>query len=178
MLEAARSCFATADQRAPDAEVRKKRGAPPTCVVFWVDVDNARWIRDHLGFAGCQMLVLHSNDRWRNGPRSCLPGDTLLRHQPLAKPSHAHATIEVHSGTLANREQPAFRQRSVVGRRSATGLRRPGLAERLASATQRGPFRPTATATYFHPNSPWRAKADETQRSTASSPQTHRSLEN
>lgn len=34
MLEATRSSFAAAEQRPPDAEVRKKRGAPPTCVVF------------------------------------------------------------------------------------------------------------------------------------------------
>jgi hypothetical protein len=34
MLEAARNCLATADQRPADAEVRKKRGAAPTYVVF------------------------------------------------------------------------------------------------------------------------------------------------
>jgi hypothetical protein len=44
MLEAARNCFATADQRTPHAEVRKKRGAPPTRVVFgstWITPDGS-----------------------------------------------------------------------------------------------------------------------------------------
>jgi predicted transposase YbfD/YdcC len=156
ILDAAENCFAKVQDHAADAHTGEKKGRKEARFL-WVDLDNADYVRERLGFAGCRMLLrVDRETKNRQGKKTRETRYFITSLDPatttpaqLLKYVRGHWQVENSLHHVKDRWWDEDRHWS----------RRPGLAERLASLDNVALtlLRLTARKT----DSPLRARADD-----------------